>query len=108
MAAVRLTPTVSCVRSATSPGRNSMQSPPPSGIRELDRRHRDGLDVRLVWELRTNSVSVILKDDRSGESLAFEVAGADALAAFHHPYAYADHLRGPRSSRASILARRAS
>ena len=73
-----------------------MQSPPPSRIRELDRRHRDGLDVRLVWELRTNIVSVILKDDRSGESLAFEVASADALAAFHHPYAYADHLIGPR------------
>jgi hypothetical protein len=85
-----------------------MHSPPPSRIRELDRRHCDGLDVRLVWELRTNRVSVIVQDDRSGESLAFEVGGADAFAAFHHPYAYADHLRGPRSSRASISTRRAS
>ena len=85
-----------------------MHSPPPSRIRELDRRHRNGLDVRLVWELRTNSVSVIVEDERSGESLAFEVAGADALAAFHHPYAYADHLRGPRSSCAPISTRRAS
>lgn len=85
-----------------------MHRPPPSRIRELDHRHRDGLDVRLVWDLRTNSVSVIVQDDRSGESLAFEVDGADALAAFHHPYAYADHLRGPRSSRASISTRRAS
>ena len=73
-----------------------MHSPLPTGIRELDRRHRDGLDVRLVWELRTNSVSVIVRDDRSGDSLAFEVDGGDALAAFHHPYAYADHVRGPR------------
>ena len=73
-----------------------MHSPPPSSIRELDRRHSDGLDVRLMLELRTNRVSVIVQDDRSGESLAFEVAGADALAAFHHPYAYADHLTGPR------------
>jgi hypothetical protein len=85
-----------------------MHSPPPSRIRELDRRHCDGLDVRLVWELRTNSVSVIVEDERSGESLAFEVAGADALAAFHHPYAYADRLTGPRSSRASVSTRRAS
>ena len=73
-----------------------MHSPPTSRIRELDRRHCAGLDVRLMWELRTNRVSVIVQDDRSGESLAFEVGGADALAAFHHPYAYADHLRGPR------------
>jgi hypothetical protein len=73
-----------------------MHSPPPTRTRELDHRHRDGLDVRLVWEPRTNSVSVIVQDDRSGESLAFEVGGADALAAFHHPYAYAHHLRGPR------------
>ena len=85
-----------------------MHSPLPSRIRELDRRRCHGLDVRLVWELRTNSVSVIVEDERSGESLAFEVAAADALAAFHHPYAYADHLRGPRSSRASISTRRAS
>ena len=73
-----------------------MHSPPPSWIRELDHRHRDGLDVVLMWEPRTNTVSVIVQDDRSGESLAFEVAGADALAAFHHPCAYARHLRGPR------------
>jgi hypothetical protein len=80
--------------------RNSMQSPLPRRIRELDHRNRDGLDVRLVWELRTNSVSVIVEDERSGESLAFEVAGAEALAAFRHPYAYADQLRGPHSSHA--------
>jgi hypothetical protein len=85
-----------------------MHSPSLSTIRELDRRHCGGLDVRLVWELRTNSVSVIVEDERSGESLAFEVAGTDALAAFHHPYAYADHLRSPRSSRASISTPRAS
>jgi hypothetical protein len=76
--------------------------------RELDHRHADGLDVRLVWELPTNRVSVILEDARSGESLAFEVAGAEALAAFHHPYAYADRLRGPHSRPASIPARSAS
>ena len=85
-----------------------MHSPPPTRTRELDHRHRDGLDVRLVWELPTNRVSVIVQDALSGESLAFEVAGADALAAFHHPYAYADHLRGPRSSRASVSTRRSS
>jgi hypothetical protein len=85
-----------------------MHSPPPGRIRELDRRQCHGLDVRLVWELRTNTISVIVEDERSGESMAFEVAGADALAAFHHPYAYADHLRGPRSSRASVSTRRSS
>jgi hypothetical protein len=64
-------------------------------IRELDRRTNDGIDVRLLWNSRTDRVSVAVADERFGESLVFEVDAADALAAFHHPYAYAnpDHTR---------------
>jgi hypothetical protein len=58
-------------------------------IRELDHRINDGLDVTLLWNSRTNSVSVAVVDERSGESFELEVDSTDALAAFNHPYAYA-------------------
>jgi hypothetical protein len=57
--------------------------------RELDHRNGDGIDVTLVWDARTDSVSVAVIDERTGEVLTFGVNRAEALAAFHHPYAYA-------------------
>ena len=48
-----------------------------------------GIDVRLLWDARTNRVSLALTNERSGESLTFEVDPGEALAAFHHPYACA-------------------
>jgi hypothetical protein len=61
---------------------------PEVAVRELDRRANNGIDVRLLWNSRTNRVSVAVEDERCGESLRFEVDAAEALAAFHHPYAY--------------------
>jgi hypothetical protein len=58
-------------------------------VRELDRRTNDGIDVALLWNPRRSRVSVAVTDERSGESLEFEVDPADALAAFQHPYSYA-------------------
>lgn len=57
--------------------------------RELDWRTNDGIDVRLLWDPVTNQVSVAVTDERLGGSFELEVDGADALDAFHHPYAYA-------------------
>jgi hypothetical protein len=57
-------------------------------IRELDCRNGDGMVVRLMWDSRTDRVLLRVDDDRLGESFEFRVAGADALDAFHHPYAY--------------------
>jgi len=69
-------------------------------LRELDHRNADGIDVRLLWDPHTNGVSIAVQDQRLGDSLTFTVDGAQALAAFHHPYAYAqsqhdhrDHLQ---------------
>ena len=59
------------------------------GIRELDRRSNDGIDVALLWDARTNRVFVAVDDERRGESLELEVDAANALDAFRHPYAYA-------------------
>jgi hypothetical protein len=60
------------------------------GVRELDRRSNDGIDVTLLWNPRTNQVFVAVADERDGESFELEVDPANALDAFRHPYAYAD------------------
>jgi len=65
-----------------------MNSSSDNTLRELDRRTGDGIEVRMLWHPTTNQVSIAVEDSRSGESLAFNVTGAEALEAFRHPYAY--------------------
>lgn len=60
---------------------------PPT--RELDHRDGDGYDVTLLWQPGTDRVSVAVIHERTGEVLMYDVDPADAMAAFHHPYAYA-------------------
>ncbi|HEY1518866.1 MAG TPA: hypothetical protein VGF91_20725 [Solirubrobacteraceae bacterium] len=62
-------------------------------VRELDRRINYGFDVSLLWHSATNRVFVAV-EGRHGDSLEFEVAPADALAAFYHPFAYAGDYAG--------------
>jgi hypothetical protein len=66
-----------------------MYTTPELAIRELDHRSNDGIDVTLLWNSETNRVVVAVEDERSGESFELAVDGADALSAFHHPFAYA-------------------
>ncbi len=61
---------------------------PELAIRELDHRRSDGIDVRLLWNSRTNRVSVTVEDHRSKETFELEVPSAEARQAFAHPYAY--------------------
>jgi hypothetical protein len=61
-----------------------------TAIRELDRRTTHGISVTLLWNAATNRVFVSILEERDGVSFEFEVAGADAADAFHHPYTYAD------------------
>jgi hypothetical protein len=70
--------------------RNTVQAR-GGGVRELDGRASDGMEVRLLWEPQANRVSVAVMDMRADGSFEFEVDPADALAAFHHPYAYVSH-----------------
>lgn len=58
------------------------------GIRELDHRTGDGIEVRLLWNSRTDQVTIAVEDERSGEAFVLDVPGADARDAFNHPYAY--------------------
>jgi hypothetical protein len=61
-----------------------------SGMRELDHRSSDDIEVTLRWDARTNRVFVSVLERRSEALFDFEVAPAQALEAFHHPYAYAN------------------
>ena len=60
-------------------------------IRELDRRTNHGISVTLLWDAKTNRVFVSVVEERDGGAFEFEVAGAEAADAFHHPYAYTAH-----------------
>jgi hypothetical protein len=66
---------------------------PRIAVRELDHRSADGIEVTLLWNAETKRVFVSVVE-REGNTLEFQVPPAQALDAFHHPYAYAafDHL----------------
>lgn len=67
---------------------------------ELSDREADGLEVRLLWSESTGRVLVAVDDTRVGHRFAFDVPRGDALAAFHHPFAYAP-ARATRRYRAA-------
>ena len=59
-------------------------------MRELDHRHSDGIDVRLMWDQGENRVHVAVSDRKTGESFIIEVReGESAANVFQHPFAYA-------------------
>jgi hypothetical protein len=58
-------------------------------VRELDFRESAGLQVTLLWQAVGNRIWVRVRDARTADAFAFGVAPADALDAFHHPFAYA-------------------
>jgi hypothetical protein len=57
--------------------------------RELDFRSNDGLEVTLLWQPETNGTIVRVFDAKTGDDFDFEVDPAEAMDAFHHPYAFA-------------------
>jgi len=57
--------------------------------RELASRDGDGLEISLLWSKAAGRVKVTIADSRLDESFELDIAGAEALAAFHHPFAYA-------------------
>ena len=57
--------------------------------RELALREGDGIEVRLLWSKSADRVKVTVADAKFDEEFEIDVASADALAAFNHPFAYA-------------------
>jgi hypothetical protein len=56
--------------------------------RELAHREQDGLEVTLLWDPRSNDVSVEVVDLRGDTFVQIPVRGRCALDAFQRPYAY--------------------
>jgi hypothetical protein len=66
---------------------------PDMGMRELDHRSSEDIEVTLLWSTRTNRVFVSVLERQTEALFHFEVAPAEALDAFHHPFAYAEHVQ---------------
>ena len=68
-----------------------MRNPTPiKTIRELDWRGMTYRRTAAVEDSVTDEIVVAVHDTRSDESFEIQVAAADALVAFHHPYVYAN------------------
>ena len=57
--------------------------------RELAHREADGIEVTLLWYAEADRVAVRVSDARTGDRFELRIHAADALDAFHHPFAYA-------------------
>ena len=57
--------------------------------RELAARESDGINVVLLWDPKTDDVTVSVDDTRTGQYFELPVERDRALDAFHHPFAYA-------------------
>ena len=71
-------------------------------LKELDTRTNNEIEVALLWSPADGRVVVRVTDHSTEEVLELDVAPADAVDAFHHPYAYAAR------SRARLLPERAA
>jgi hypothetical protein len=57
--------------------------------RELAQRRSGTVEVLLLWHPEIDGVELSVRDPATGASFHMEVAPADAIDAFYHPYAYA-------------------
>ena len=61
-----------------------------AAVKELAHRNQNGLEVTLLWNPRSNEVSVEVIDHLDDSGFRLPIAGHLAFDAFHHPYAYAE------------------
>ena len=59
-----------------------------SMFHELSHRATSFVEVSLLWRREDGSLKVRLVEIATGVEIEFGVGPQDALAAFHHPYAY--------------------
>jgi hypothetical protein len=60
-----------------------------AAVKELASRNQNGVEVTLLWDPRSNDVSVEVIDRRDDSGFSLPIPGHLALDTFHHPYAYA-------------------
>lgn len=58
-------------------------------IRELAQRLSGTVEVLLLWHRESDGLGLSVRDVATGEGFELEVAPAEAMDAFYHPYAYA-------------------
>ena len=58
-------------------------------VKELAYRNQNGLEMTLLWDSRSNEVSVKVIDQLDDSGFRLPIPGHLALDAFNHPYAYA-------------------
>jgi hypothetical protein len=56
--------------------------------RELAQRRSGADEVLLLWHPESDRVELSVRDRLTGTGFRVEVAPADAIDAFYHPYAY--------------------
>ncbi len=61
----------------------------PQDHRELAHRLSDGLEVTLLWQKFTDTLTITVSDERSGAYFELAAAPEQALDVFTHPYAHA-------------------
>jgi hypothetical protein len=57
-------------------------------MEELDTRRSGSIEVALVWNRRTNGLTIVVRDDADGSEQRVAVDAEHALDCFHHPFAY--------------------
>jgi hypothetical protein len=62
-----------------------------AATQELAVRSSNGIEVSLLWSRPGNSLTVLVWDERLGESFTLPARRDNALDVFYHPYAYASH-----------------
>jgi hypothetical protein len=58
-------------------------------IEELASRESAGIHVTLYWSREGNTLSVVVRDNRTGEEFSMAAEPAEAMDVFRHPFAYA-------------------
>jgi hypothetical protein len=62
-----------------------------TGTQELAVRAGNGIEVSLLWTRHEDRLTVLVWDEREGESFTLAARRDNALDVFYHPYAYAAH-----------------
>lgn len=62
---------------------------PLQPIRELATRTSNGVEVTLLWDRRSDELTVCVNDANAGVYFELAAERNRALEVFHHPYAYA-------------------
>ena len=61
----------------------------PEQWTELASRESYGVAVSLLWSKAADRVKVTVSDTKLDDEFEIDIANAEALAAFYHPFAYA-------------------